>query len=186
MSREELATEIASLSKLDIDELQERWKAIYGRAPTGEIGRSFLTRSISYRLQERVYGGLKPSICRQLAHAVEESATETSKGAQTRTAQSDTILIRESQGTAHRVTMLDDEVSVNEKRYRSLSETNAAFKDDYPMFGPIPLADQDGARFELAQRRGLDRFAWRASSAMRCSNRRVAGFSPPSTSSCIR
>jgi len=27
------------------------------------------------------------------------------------------------------------------------------------MFGPIPLADQDGARFELAHRRELDRFA---------------------------
>src|ERR1700731_5287060 len=27
------------------------------------------------------------------------------------------------------------------------------------MFGPIPLADQDGARFELAHRRELDRCA---------------------------
>ena len=122
MSREELATETASLSKLDIDELRERWKAIYGRAPSGEIGRSFLTRSISYRLQERVYGGLKPSICRLLAHAVEESATETSEKPQTRMAQSGTILIREWQGTAHRVTMLDDGVSFNGKRYHSLSE----------------------------------------------------------------
>ena len=37
-------------------------------------------------------------------------------------AQSGTILIREWQGTAHRVTMLDDGVSFNGKRYRSLSE----------------------------------------------------------------
>src|SRR3979411_2529019 len=49
MDRETLAAEIASLSKLDIDELRKRWKAIYGRAPSGEIGRSFLTRAISYR-----------------------------------------------------------------------------------------------------------------------------------------
>jgi hypothetical protein len=60
MDRETLAVEIVSLSKLDIDKLRERWKAIYGKAPSREIGRSFLTRAISYRLQERTHGGLKP------------------------------------------------------------------------------------------------------------------------------
>ena len=122
MDREALAPEIASLSKLDIDELRERWKAISGKAPSREIGRSFLTRAISYRLQERVYGGLKPSTCRLLARAVEGTATGSSKRHQTRMAQSGTILIREWQGTAHRVTMLDDGVSFNGRRYRSLSE----------------------------------------------------------------
>ena len=39
-----------------------------------------------------------------------------------RMAQSGTILIREWQGTAHRVTILDDGVSFNGKRFRSLSE----------------------------------------------------------------
>jgi hypothetical protein len=59
MDREALASEIASLSKLDIDELRERWKAIYGKTPSREISRSFLTRAVTYRLQERIYGGLK-------------------------------------------------------------------------------------------------------------------------------
>jgi hypothetical protein len=122
----ELAAEILSLSKLDIDKLRGRWKAIYGKAPSGEIGRSFLTRAISYRLQERVYGGLKPSTSRLLARAVEETATGASKKPQTRMAQSGTILIREWRGTAHRVTMLDDGVSFNGKRFRSLSEVARA------------------------------------------------------------
>jgi hypothetical protein len=122
VNREELAAEILSLPKLDIDKLRERWKAIYGKASSREIGRSFLTRAISYRLQERVYGGLKPSTCRLLARAVEGTATGSSKRPQTRMAQSGTILIREWQGIAHRVTMLDDGVSFNGKRYRSLSE----------------------------------------------------------------
>jgi hypothetical protein len=119
---ETLAAEIASLSKLNIDELRERWKAICGKAPSREIGRSFLTRAISYRLQERAYGGIKPSTSRLLTRAVEETATGSSKRPQTRMAQSGTILIREWQGIAHRVTMLDDGVSFNGKRYRSLSE----------------------------------------------------------------
>jgi len=122
MDSEALAVEILSLSKLDIDKLRERWKAIYGTAPSREIGRSFLTRAISYRLQERAYGGLKPSTSRLLARAVEETATGSSKKPQTRMAQSGTILIREWRGTAHRVTMLDNGVTFNGKRYRSLSE----------------------------------------------------------------
>ena|SRR5579863_10113613 len=119
---EELAAEIARLSKLDIDELRERWKAIYGKAPSLEIGRSFLTRAIACRLQERAYGGLKPSTNRLLARSTEETATGSSKEPQTRMAQSGTILIREWRGTPHRVTMLEDGVSFNGKRYRSLSE----------------------------------------------------------------
>jgi hypothetical protein len=122
IDHEALTTEIARLSKLDIDELRERWRAIYGKAPSPEIGRSFLTRAIVYRLQERAYGGLKPSTSRLLARAVEENPTGSSKRPQSRMAQSGTILIREWQGTAHRVTMLDDGVSFNGKRYRSLSE----------------------------------------------------------------
>ena len=59
--RETLASEIASLSKLDIDELRERWKAMFGNPPSRDISRSFLTRAIAYRLQEKAFGGLKPS-----------------------------------------------------------------------------------------------------------------------------
>jgi Protein of unknown function (DUF2924) len=122
LDREELTAEIANLLKLEIDELRDRWKAIYGKAPSREIGRSFLTRAISYRLQERAYGRLKPSTSRLLAKAVEESATGSSNKPRARMAQSGTILIREWQGITHRVTMLDDGVSFNGKRYRSLSE----------------------------------------------------------------
>jgi hypothetical protein len=123
IDREALAAEIASLSKLGIDDLRERWKAMYGRAPSREIGRSLLTRAIAYRLQERAYGALKPSTCRLLARVAEETATGSSSGKpQNRKAQSGTILIREWQGNAHRVTMLDDGVSFNGKHYRSLSE----------------------------------------------------------------
>jgi hypothetical protein len=122
MDGEALAAEIANLWKLNIDELRDRWKAMYGKAPSREIGRSFLTRAISYRLQERAYGGLKPSTSRLLAKVVEETATGSSNKPRTRMAQSGTILIREWQGTAHRVTVLDNGVSFKGKRYRSLSE----------------------------------------------------------------
>jgi len=75
---ETLAADIAGLSKLSIDELRERWKAMYGRAPSGEIGRSFLTRAIAYRLLEQAYCGLKPSTRRLLARVAEGTATGSS------------------------------------------------------------------------------------------------------------
>ena len=61
LDREAIGSEIASLSKLGIDELRERWKAMFGKAPSRDISRSFLTRAIAYRLQEKAFGGLKPS-----------------------------------------------------------------------------------------------------------------------------
>src|ERR1017187_7615484 len=95
LDREAIGSEIANLSKPGIDELRERWKAMYGKAPSREIGRSFLIRAIAYRLQERAFGGLKPSTRRLLARVAEESATESSpKKPQLRKAQSGTMLIR--------------------------------------------------------------------------------------------
>jgi hypothetical protein len=41
IDRKALAAEIAGLPKLGIDELRERWKAMYGKAPSRELGRSF-------------------------------------------------------------------------------------------------------------------------------------------------
>jgi hypothetical protein len=118
-----LAAELARLSQLSIDEIRDRWRGISGKAPHLEIGRSFLIRSIAYRVQEQVYGGLKPSTRRLLAEIAEQSATGSSpKTPQIKNAQSGTILVREWQGSAYRVTMLDDGVSFNGKHYRSLSE----------------------------------------------------------------
>ena len=74
--RETLASEIASLSKLGIDELRERWKAMFGKAPSRDISRSFLTRAIAYRLQEKAFGGLKPSTRRVLAEFAHDGADE--------------------------------------------------------------------------------------------------------------
>jgi hypothetical protein len=74
--RESLASEIASLSKLGIDELREGWKSMFGKAPSRGISRSSLTRAIAYRLQEKAFGGLKPST----RHLLEEFAHDGADG----------------------------------------------------------------------------------------------------------
>lgn len=121
--RASLAEEIASLPKADIKNLRECWKALYGKAPSVQIGRSFLVRAIAYRLQEQAFGGLKPATRRGLARIADEAATTNSpKRRQLRKAETGTILVREWQGNAHRVTVLNEGVAFNGKRYRSLSQ----------------------------------------------------------------
>jgi hypothetical protein len=88
-----------------------------------QIGRSFLVRAIAYRLQEQAFGGLKPATRRLLARIADEAATTNSrKRRQIRKAETGTILVREWQGNAHRVTVLNEGVAFNGKRYRSLSQ----------------------------------------------------------------
>jgi len=79
---ETLASEIANLSKLGIDELRERWKAMFGKAPSRDISRSFLTRAIAYRFQEKAFAGLKPSTRRVLAELAHDGANEPSLAAE--------------------------------------------------------------------------------------------------------
>ncbi len=123
LDRDALSAEIAGLSKAVITDLRERWKTLYGKEPSGHIGRSFLIGAIAYRLQEQAFGGLKLSTRRLLARVAEETAAgSSSKSRPIRKAETGTILVREWQGAAHRVTVLGDGVSFNGKRYRSLSE----------------------------------------------------------------
>jgi hypothetical protein len=121
--RDALAAEITALSKTSIKDLRQRLKTLYGKEPSGHIGRSFVIRAIAYRLQEKAFGGLKPSTRRLLARFAEETAAGSSpKSPSVRKVESGTILVREWQGNIHRVTVLGDGVSFKGKRYRSLSE----------------------------------------------------------------
>jgi Protein of unknown function (DUF2924) len=123
LDRDALTAEIAALSKASIEDLRKRWKTLYGNEPSGHIGRSFVIRAIAYRLQEKAFGGLKPSTRRLLARVAEEAAVRSSrKNPPMRKARTGTILVRRWQGNGHRVTVLGDGVSFNGKRYRSLSE----------------------------------------------------------------
>src|SRR5208283_4656573 len=123
IGREELGAEIASLSKLGIDELRERWKAMFGKAPSRDISRSFLTRAIAYRLQEKAFGGLKPSTRRLLTEFAHEGANGSAlAAAPSRIVQPGAVLVREWRGISHQVSVLEKGFSFLGKRYRSLSE----------------------------------------------------------------
>ena len=126
LDRGALSAEIASLSKASFKDLRERWKTLYGKEPSGHIGRSFLIRAIAYRLQEKAFGGLKPS-AQQILDRVFDGRGEAAQQRSPRPrAGAGTVLIREWRGVRHRVVVLDNDVVYRDRRYKSLSEVARA------------------------------------------------------------
>src|SRR5271157_141822 len=123
LNRDALTAEIAGLSKASTKDLCERWKAMFGKAPSRDISRSFLTRAIAYRLQEKAFGGLKPSTRRLLEEFADDGANGSAlAAAPSRIVKPGAVLVREWRGISHQVSVLEKGFSFRGKRYRSLSE----------------------------------------------------------------
>lgn len=118
----QVAQELNALSALSFKHLKDRWRSLYGSEPPSRISRELLTRAIAYHLQERTFGGLKPSTVRLLERIGEGRSSSKRRVASNRSTAPGTVLIREWRGTSHRVTVLDDGALYRGRRYRSLSE----------------------------------------------------------------
>lgn len=62
----EVHLEIAELPRRTIEQLQKRWRELYGVEPPFKVRSNFLRHTIAYRLQEKLYGGLSPKTKRLL------------------------------------------------------------------------------------------------------------------------
>jgi hypothetical protein len=119
---EDLAREVTQLSARNTATLRAKWAALFGAAPSHRLGRRFMRRAIAYRLQESMFGGLKPSTERLLDRVCDTEGKTTLEHIAKPRAGAGTVLIREWHGVSHRVTMLDEEVMYQGRRYKSLSE----------------------------------------------------------------
>ena len=117
--------QIAQLSKLSDKALKERWRALFGDRPIPRVGRGLMIMAMAYRLQEKAYGGLKPSAERILHRIVDEHSDKQRLPA-TRAVGTGTVLIREWRGVRHRVTVDQQGVVYRDHCYRSLSEVARA------------------------------------------------------------
>src|SRR5215472_8519966 len=114
---------LASLKSASIAELKQQWRSHYGSNPPHRISRELLTRAVAYRIQEQVYGGLKPSTRKLLMRLANEARSgrplrpEPAAGAP-----AGTVLMREWHGVTHEVRVLDRGVLYKRKRYVSLTE----------------------------------------------------------------
>jgi len=113
-----LAGELARLKSLSRQELMAEWKKVWGSEAPFNISQNLLLLAFAYRLQERIYGGIKPHIkskLRQIAggHSKIQPVPKVKNG---------TRLLREWHGSTHEVLVLGDGVQYRGEKYRSLSE----------------------------------------------------------------
>jgi hypothetical protein len=118
----QLTQEVARLATLSVKDLKDRWRSLYGTEPPRYISRELLTRAVGYRLQERAFGGLKPTTIRRLELLSGGAANHLIHPLAARKAAAGTVLIREWRGVSHHVEVLDDGFVYRGQRYQSLSE----------------------------------------------------------------
>ena len=119
---DDLERQITALSSRPRPELVEEWIRIYGTRPPKYIKRGLIERAISWHMQAKVYGGLKPEIRKYLLKVAEADAAKVkqqiSVPAQFRPGMR---LLREWNGRTHTVDVLDKGFAWNGKLYSSLS-----------------------------------------------------------------
>jgi hypothetical protein len=127
-TRLSLDDEIAHLRDLDLQGLRARWKSTFRRQPPYHLPRHLLFAVLAYRLQADQLGDLDPATARLLRQIATAGGTLRAsrltqefarKGIKLRPG---TILMREWNAQAYRVTVVDDGFALNGKTYDSLSK----------------------------------------------------------------
>jgi hypothetical protein len=127
-TRLSLDAEIAHLRGLDLHGLRARWKSMFRRQPPSHLPRHLLFAVLAYRLQAGELGDLDPAAARLLKQiAIGGSTREASRwadefGRRRAELKAGTILLREWNAQAHRVTVVDEGFAWNGKTYDSLSK----------------------------------------------------------------
>jgi len=119
-----LEKQLEQLKQLKPEELRKRWQSLFGSNPPSRIRSSLMIQAIARRMQEKVFGTLKPSTQR-LLQKVAQDAGAGSKGPTTGKKvppRVGTVLVREWHGTKHHVSVLKDGFVYRSKRYGSLSQ----------------------------------------------------------------
>ena len=146
----DIAKALARFLELTIFELRGEWRRLHRMPPPMRLSRDLLTRGITYKLQERAYGGLSLATARKLEHAnADPQSRGAAKPVQPISLRPGTRLVREWRGVTHMVLIHADGVEWRGQRYRSL--TVVARK--------ITGARWSGPRFFGLRRRQLDSYS---------------------------
>jgi DUF2924 family protein len=116
-----LAEELARLSAATIFELRGEWRRLHRAPPPMRLSRDLLMRGITYKLQERLLGGLSKSILRKLEGVSVESEARSAHKPPPISLKAGTRLIREWRGVTHTVLVQAQGFEWNGRRYRSLT-----------------------------------------------------------------
>ncbi len=118
----DIAAELARLGELTIFELRGEWRRLHRQPPPMRLSRDLLIRGFTYKLQERLVGGLSKSLMRKLEHLnVEPAVSDEGKSTPPVSLKPGTRLVREWHGVTHTVLVHAEGVEWNGRRYRSLT-----------------------------------------------------------------
>ena len=129
MSKTDCLRQIAEIQELSLEELRDRWRALYSSEPP-RYRRAVLIRRLSYRVQELAYGEVSQTTRARFRQRLEEVDGEPkANGAATRAQRRleaarplvGTRLVRTWQGRRYEVTVLAAGFEYEGRRYRSLS-----------------------------------------------------------------
>ena len=147
---EAIRLRLGRFKSCSIAELKQQWRVLYKSEPPYRISRELLTRAVAYRIQEQVYGGLKPSTRRLLIHLADEARSGRPLRLEpVAAASAGSVLMREWHGATHEVRVLDRGVLYRRKRYRSLTEVAKLITGAHwngPQFFGLRSKRQQGAR----------------------------------------
>jgi hypothetical protein len=116
----DVAAEIIRLESLAVDRLREVWRRLHQTPPPKRLSRDILLRGITYKMQEKAFGGLSKAILRKLQTSAPTEAPSANKR-RPRSFKAGMRLVREWHGVTHTVVILADGVEWRGQRYRSLS-----------------------------------------------------------------
>ena len=117
-----LAETLARLAAATIFELRGEWRRLHRMPPPMRLSRDLLLRGITYKLQERLLGGLSRSLLRKLERPnVGSGASGAQMPASPISLKAGTRLVREWRGVTHSVLVQAQGFEWNGRRYRSLT-----------------------------------------------------------------
>src|SRR5256885_16457848 len=119
---DELSQRIAALNELTAQQLRYEWRRLYRGQPP-RLSRDLLIRSIAYRMQELVHGGLSKATQRTLATFSKEfEANGNVSVAPDLRVRSGARLVREWRGRTHTVSVTNDGFEYAGNAYASLTK----------------------------------------------------------------
>jgi hypothetical protein len=117
-------SQVAQLGSFSRKQLLELWQKIYQKSAPQGIRREILIPFLAYRIQEKAYGGLKPSTrseLRRIARELEKSKDSPNLKVRSR-AKTGTRIYRDWRGETHEVTVIGDGYEYRGLAFRSLSQ----------------------------------------------------------------
>lgn len=118
----DIAAELTRLETLTNFELRGEWRRLHYMQPPKSLSRDLLLRGITYKIQERVLGGLSKSLLRKLSRSEAEMPSAEGRQVLARTTvKAGTRLVREWNGETYTILVLADGVEWRGRRYKSLS-----------------------------------------------------------------